>query len=308
MSLLFVAIVWGSSYLATKIILIDYEVFPFLFIRFALTVIILLFFTWKSLKNATMGTWITGIILGLFLAGIFTSETWGINFTTSSNAGFLISLTIIFTPLVESFVSRNRLRLGILFAVLLSVVGTALLTLKQGYQFNIGDLLIIVAALLRAIQMTFTQKLTLGKEMDSGALTTIQLSVVAIIMAFVSVFVNGIESITLNKSLLFWSLTFYLAAFGTLFAFYIQLVMIRKTSPTRVGLLMGTEPIFATLFAILLGGESLSIQGWIGGFLIVIATYYGRYVELKHRTKVVNNEGVKVLQKDIEKKDYTNHS
>ncbi|MDV2687674.1 EamA/RhaT family transporter, partial [Alkalihalophilus lindianensis] len=78
--------------------------------------------------NATMGTWITGIILGLFLAGIFTSETWGINFTTSSNAGFLISLTIIFTPLVESIVSRSRLRLGILFAVLLSVVGTGLLT------------------------------------------------------------------------------------------------------------------------------------------------------------------------------------
>ncbi len=290
MSLLFVAIVWGSSYLATKIILIDYEVFPFLFIRFAFTVIILLFFTWKSLKNATMGTWITGIILGLFLAGIFTSETWGINFTTSSNAGFLISLTIIFTPLVESIVSRSRLRLGILFAVLLSVVGTGLLTLKQGYQFNIGDLLIIVAALLRAIQMTFTQKLTFGKEMDSGALTTIQLSIVAIIMAFVSVFVNGLESITLDKSLLFWSLTFYLAVFGTLLAFYIQLVMIRKTSPTRVGLLMGTEPIFATLFAILLGGENLSIQGWIGGFLIVIATYYGRYVELKYRTKVVNSE------------------
>ncbi|MDV2887622.1 DMT family transporter, partial [Alkalihalophilus pseudofirmus] len=94
----------------------------------------------------------------------------------------------------------------------------------------------------------------------------------------------------LDKSLLFWSLTFYLAVFGTLLAFYIQLVMIRKTSPTRVGLLMGTEPIFATLFAIMLGDEKLSIQGWIGGFLIVIATYYGRYVELKYRTKVVNSE------------------
>ncbi|PDY44010.1 EamA family transporter [Bacillus pseudomycoides] len=49
--------------------------------------------------------------------------------------------------------------------------------------------------------------------------------------------------------------------------------------PTRVGLLLGTEPVFAALFAVIIGDEHLSLLQWIGGTLIVIATYYGRYLE-----------------------------
>lgn len=55
--------------------------------------------------------------------------------------------------------------------------------------------------------------------------------------------------------------------------------MIRKTSPTRVGLLLGTESIFAALFAVIIEDEHVSLLQWIGGTLIVIATYYGRYLE-----------------------------
>lgn len=283
LSLLMVAIVWGSSYAVTKIVLEDYDVFSFLFIRFFLTVVVMLLFTWKNLYKASKNTWVTGIIIGLFLVGIFVSETYGVHYTTAANAGFIISLTVVFTPLIDSVVSRNRLKSGILVAVFLSIIGTGMLTLKQGYHFNIGDLFILLAAILRAVQMTFTSKLTQGKkEMDSGALTTIQLGVATICLGIMAVSLNGIHSITVPNSILFWSLTCYLAIFSTLFAFYIQLTMIRKTSPTRVGLLMGTEPLFAAIFAIFIGNEYLSAIGWIGGLIIIIATYYGRYVDAKH--------------------------
>ncbi|UOF90013.1 hypothetical protein LSG31_19430 [Fodinisporobacter ferrooxydans] len=56
---------------------------------------------------------------------------------------------------------------------------SSLLTL-HGYYINIGDFLILGAALCRAIQMSVAKKLTDGKTMNSGALTTIQLAVVAI--------------------------------------------------------------------------------------------------------------------------------
>lgn len=285
LSLLFVAIVWGSSYLATKVVLEETAVFPFLFIRFLITVLIMAVFTWRVLLKSSKQTWVSGVIFGLFLSGIFTSETWGINYTSVSNAGFLISLFIVFTPLVESIMFKKRLNIGILGAVVLTVIGTAFLTLNDGYHFNIGDLLIIVAAILRAVQMTVTQKMTKGKTVDSGALTTIQLGVVAIIMGILSLTSENIHTFTFPTSITFWLLTAYLAIFCTLFAFFIQLTMIRRTSPTRVGLLMGTEPVFSALFAVIIGGEDLSWQEWIGGLLIVAATYYGRHVETKSRLK-----------------------
>lgn len=281
LSLLLVALVWGSSYTVTKIVLEDYDVLSFLFIRFFLTVCILLCFTWRNVRNANKDTWVTGIIVGLFLVGIFISETYGVNYTTATNAGFIISLTVVFTPLIESAMLKKRLTLGILGAVILSIFGTGLLTLKQGYHFNIGDFLILFAAILRAVQLSYTEKLTMGKEMDSGALTTIQLGVAAICMGIIAVTLNGIHLINFHKSILFWSLTAYLVIFSTLLAFYIQLVMIRRTSPTRVALLMGTEPIFAALFAISIGGDHLSVIGCIGGIIVIISTYFGRYLDIK---------------------------
>ena len=51
--------------------------------------------------------------------------------------------------------------------------------------------------------------------------------------------------------------------------------MVRKTTPTRVSLLMGTEPVFGALFAVALLSEEISLQSLMGGTLIVIATYIG---------------------------------
>lgn len=285
LSLLFIAVVWGSSYLVTKVVLTDISVFSFLFIRFMLTVVIMALLTWKKCVKASIHTWLSGIIFGLFLSGIFTSETWGVNNTSASNAGFLISLFVVFTPIMESIMFRTKFSADILGTILLSVIGTFFLTMKNGYQFNIGDILILVAALLRAVQMTVTQKMTNGRNMDSRVLTTIQLGVVAVIMGVLSLTTEGIHIFALPSSITFWLLTAYLAIFCTLFAFYIQMTMIRRTSPTRVGLLLGTEPLFSAIFAVFLGNEHLSIQEWLGGLLIVAATYYGRHMETKSRLK-----------------------
>lgn len=282
LSLLFIAVVWGSSYLITKIVLTDIPVYSFLFIRFLLTVVIMAALTWRKLVSASKETWLSGLVFGLLLAAIFSSETWGINFTSASNAGFLISLFVIFTPLAESLISRKRLHVSLLGVILLSVIGTFLLTMKNGYHFNLGDLLMLLAAFLRAVQMSVTQKMTRGKVMDSGALTTIQLGVVALIMGILSLSADRHPFSFASSSVLFWLLTAYLAIFCTLLAFYIQLAMIRRTSPTRVGLLTGTEPLFAALFAVVLGGEKLSPLEWLGGLLIVAATYLGRHVETRY--------------------------
>ncbi|RUM48809.1 MAG: EamA/RhaT family transporter, partial [Marinomonas sp.] len=44
---------------------------------------------------------------------------------------------------------------------------------------------------------------------------------------------------------------------------------ISRTSPTRVALLMGSEPLFGALFAMFWLGESLSLIQWFGALLII---------------------------------------
>src|SRR5258708_3576922 len=70
----------------------------------------------------------------------------------------------------------------------------------------------------------------------------------------------------------FWASVFYLVFACTLFAFFAQNFAIKRSSPTRVALLMGSEPAFGALFACLWLGEKISLTAWVGGGLIVVAS------------------------------------
>ncbi|WP_274433352.1 DMT family transporter [Alicyclobacillus sp. ALC3] len=271
-SLLLVALVWGTTYVASKAVVSSVPVMEFLFIRFLLTTVLMLPLTFTAIRRADGSTWITGIVFGVFLLAIFTLETYGVANTSAANAGFIISLFAVMVPLIHSVLYRKRPKLTLLGAVILSVLGTALLTLR-GYHINMGDFLVLGAAFCRAVQMTATKRLTDGKEMNSGALTTIQLGVVAVGSGFVTLIQH--PSYT-HLTLSFWLITGYLAVFATMFAFFVQLTMIRRTSPSRVAVLMSSEPIFAALASVLILGESLSVTAMIGGACIIAGMLWAR--------------------------------
>ncbi len=284
LSLLLVAIVWGSSYSVAKTALLYMPVLAFLFVRFALTSAIMLPTTRQGITANPEGVLKAGVPLGIILFAIFVCETTGIANTSASNAAFLISLCVVFTPIIEGLTFRRFPGWRILAATGLSCVGAALLALQSGYAFNGGDWLMLAAAVLRACMVTATKKITQGKPLDSGALTAVQIGTVAALTGVVLLIsrLNNSFSDLLNSGSFvlptqptFWIATLYLCVICTLIPFYIQTHMVRKTTPTRVSLLMGTEPVFGAIFAVLLLGERLSLQSMAGGALIVAATYLG---------------------------------
>ena len=66
-----------------------------------------------------------------------------------------------------------------------------------------------------------------------------------------------------------------------------------RNSPTRVALLMGSEPVFGALFAGVWLGGRLSLPAWLGGMLIVAASLFA----LKREPRVELQEAVKAAAK-----------
>jgi drug/metabolite transporter (DMT)-like permease len=70
-----------------------------------------------------------------------------------------------------------------------------------------------------------------------------------------------------------WSVVIFTAVFATAVAFIVQTWSQAHMSATKVAVILTMEVVFAALFAILLGGERLTLQTAIGGILVVVAMY-----------------------------------
>lgn len=246
-----------------------YPVVGFLFIRFIITFILLLPLV-KGRMHAVLGP---GLILGGLLSAIFLCETLGVAHTRASNAAFLISLCIVLTPLFEWLIFRQRPGSAVLLACLLSLCGAGMLTGAGSLSLNVGDALMLAAAVLRALMVCLTRLLMQRRVVSALALTAVQTGTVAglsLILLLLSE--RGIPPLPLSLS--FWGPTLWLVLACTLFAFFAQNYAVQRTTPTRASLLMGSEPLFGALFASLWLQETLSMMAWCGGFLMVAASLW----------------------------------
>ncbi|WP_405812046.1 DMT family transporter [Streptomyces sp. NBC_01520] len=277
---LLVAAVWGASYLAAKGITTTHTVIAVLVLRFAIVLPVLAVAGWRRLRSLSGAQWRGAGLLGLVLSGIFLLETYGVVHTSATNAGLIISLTMIFTPLAEAAVTRIRPPRAFLAAAGLSVAGVVLLTQGGGFTSpSAGDLLMLLAALARTVHVLAMARMKSVREADSLSLTTVQLgSAVAVFAVLATVPGTGPAPWTAAAGFgaAEWAGLIFLSVLCTLFAFFVQMWSVRRTSPSRVSLLLGTEPLWAAAVGIAVGGERLGVLGALGAVLVLAGTAWGR--------------------------------
>ncbi len=271
--LLLVAIFWGTSYGLTKSALVYTSVLAFISIRFSVTFLCMLPVVIRDFRRGLNKDWKIALPTGFILSAIFFCEVFGVAQTSASNAAFLISLSVILTALAELVINKKRVSNTLWVLTLCSVVGVVLLTSQQGFAFalNSGDYYILAAAVLRALMVTLTKRFTQGKQITTTTLTALQSLVVAGVALLAAVTFVPVAEFIIPTHLEFWLTLSYLVLFCTLFAFYVQNYAVRRTSPTRVSLLMGSEPLFGAIFAMVWLQESLSVMQIVGAALILFS-------------------------------------
>ena len=280
--LLGAAFVWGASYLAAKQLTEAGSLWGMMALRFgAAAVILYLIRSFKPVKFAKADMWV-GSAVGVGLATVMTVETNGIHLTSATNAGLIISLSIIFTPILEGWVRKFWLPKNFFTAAGGAVIGVAFLVSGNGLQSpNWGDALMFGAAVLRAYYQVVQGSLTAGRK-----LTTINLTIFQTLTAgaiFFIVDVPGTVQAAINYGPNEWFLLSFLVLLCTVYGFFAMMWGIRRTSASRIALLQGTEPVWAVFIAMLFGGEQLNWIGGLGALLIIGSCYWGLGIEAKAR-------------------------
>lgn len=257
--LLAVAAAWGSSYLTTKEIASPDGVFVLLGVRFTLATAVLATVLWRRLAGLTRAEVVSGALGGILLAAVCVAETFGVTMTSASNAGLIMALTIVATPMIQ----RHRVGRTFYGAAAVAVLGCVLLTQSGGLAApRAGDIVIAVAAGLRAVHVTVMARMSEADRIDSARTTLVQLCTVATV-ALTLTAASGQSPAAVTKAYepSDWVLLAYLSVVCTVFAFLVQLRALGATSPARVSLLVGTEPLWAAVIGVAVAGDPVTLGG-----------------------------------------------
>lgn len=269
--LLLVAVVWGTSYGVTKIALAYISISLFISLRFGITFILLLPGFLKDFRQGLNRDWIYVLPTGFILSAIFHCEVTGIYHTTAANAAVLISLSAMMTLVLDCVLFRQRESVLLWVFTAISVIGVVMLVHDKEFQFtlNHGDGYILAAAGLRALMVTVTRVLQKNRQVSTRSITAIQSLLVTICFVCFTL-VQG-QTLQFPSDSQFWLWMIYLVVACTLFAFYVQNLALKSISSTRVSMILGSEPLFGVLFALLLLHEQLSTTQALGALLIIVS-------------------------------------
>jgi drug/metabolite transporter (DMT)-like permease len=277
-ALLFNTLIWGGTFALIKNALNDISPLLFLGLRFTLAALIFLPFVYSHLKKTNKKTLIAGSILGFFYFSGFTAQTIGLNLTTATKSGFITGTFVVFIPILQLIIEKRKPKWFNLFSVFLVLIGLIMLSskgdnvldfIKQlGSDFNFGDLLTLLCAILFAFQVVYVDVFT--KKYDYLPMVFVQLLITGLggfILSF-AFSITSLETIRINLNTSVVTAILYTAIFASIIATVIQLKFQKTVSPTKAGIIFSIEPIFAALFAYFLLNEKISNFGLIGCVLI----------------------------------------
>ncbi len=272
--LLLVTLIWGSTFVVTKYILLDSGPFLYTSLRFLMASAIFGVVFFRQLRTMNGPALLKGGILGLLLFIGFATQTIGLLHTTASKSAFITGMMVVFTPLCQMLIERKFPNAGNFAGVGLVAVGLYLLTSPAGSQFNVGDGLTLICALSFGFYIVYLD--IFSQECEPAHLTFVQFVSTALFSGFAFFF---FENFRLNWNARFAAGVIYLALFATVIAIFVQARFQKDTTPTRSAVIFSVEPVIAAIFAYFLLDEHIGSVGLAGAALILIGVIVSEFSE-----------------------------
>ena len=264
-----ISITWGSAYIMMKFGLDTIPPFSLTMLRFGIAFICIAFVFPKELKRTTPRIIKKSIILGALLFGVFAFLLHGMETTTASNAGFLISTTVVFVPLFHAIISHVLPDKKTVIGVIVTIVGIGFLSLQESIAFHLGDILCLASALTYTAFILVTD--VYSKDDDPLLLGIWQLGFTA---AFAVACTFIFETPTLPSTGPEWAAILGLAIVCSAFCFVVQPIAQAYTTPEHTALLFSLEPVSTAAFAFVFLHEVLNTRGMIGAALVLFGVLF----------------------------------
>ena len=274
-ALLAVTACWGSTFFLIHDLLERVPTLDFLAIRFAIASVTLILLAPRALGRLTRESRRQAVVLGGLYGVAQILQTAGLAETPASVSGFITGMYVVATPVFAALILRSRIGGMTWAAVVVAMLGLAVLTLG-GLSVGYGEALIFVAAMIYALHIVGLG--AWSQPQQALGMSIIQLIVITVICTLCTA-PNGI---VVPDRLDDWLSIVYMAVFAGAGAMIGQTWAQAHLPPARAAVIMSMEPVFAALFAVLFGGESATVRMIVGGLLVLAAMLIVELVPRRH--------------------------
>jgi drug/metabolite transporter (DMT)-like permease len=217
------------------------------------------------------------IIAAAFFGVAFNMLTFfkGLSLTSPISAAVIMVSTPMIVLTLSAIIMKERMQKRMVFGIILGLIGTAFLILYgksigSATNAGLGNFLVLVNAISYGFYLIIVKKL-----MDKyNAFTFVKW---IYLFGFIMVLPFGWSQFqTVNWALvpmdICWKIGF-VVVFSTFLTYLLNLLSMKELKPTTVAVFIYLQPVFATIFAISLGKDELSLVKIGSAVLIFVGVY-----------------------------------
>ena len=276
LQLVFAALFWGGTFVAGRQLAPVLDPYAAAFLRFALASSLLM--VWVCVRHRGLprirARQAAAIVL-LGMTGVFAYNLLffsGLQSVEAGRAALIVALNPVVIALASAGLYRERLSLGQLAGIVLSLAGAVivigrgdLVGLLEG-EVGRGELLLL-GCVLSWVAYTLLGRRLLRRITPLVAVTYASLAGTSM-LALLVVARGGLETDLLSRVDVWWNIG-YLAFFGTVLAFVWYYKGVHAAGAGRAAQFIHLVPVSAVLFGVLLLDEALTASLLTGGALVI---------------------------------------
>lgn len=233
---------------------------------------------------------LAGLEVGCWTAFGYVSQAIGLETIQASTSAFICSLAVVIVPILDCL-SGKKISSRTYFGAFMAVIGVAFLELdglsiesimsENGSFLSDGDIFTLLQPLTFGIGFWRMEHAMRRYPTEAMKLTAVQLTAVALVSILSCIGLSGISGLPSSADIIAWvsnpsilQSILWTGLINTALTIYLETVALKSVSAMETTIFLSTEPIFGSVFAGMVLGESFGQGGVLGAFIISVGCIF----------------------------------